>query len=140
MSRFRADAMKPPVRAEHEQDTDFSRSSTQFKRLAELLDYCRQQQRTLTYLEAADAIGVQPPHRIHQLTGLLEALMEYDQKKHLPLRAALVVSRARESLPAEGFFLKAQALNLMPAVTAEQFHQQCLKRLFCGPRSSENKQ
>lgn len=105
-------------------------SSVQMRRLAEHLDHCCQQRKTVTYLEVADAINVQAPQRIHRLTELLEALMEQDQKNDQPLRAALVVSRARIGLPGKGFFLKAQALGLMPAVIPEEFHQQCLDRLF----------
>ena len=100
------------------------------KRLAEYLDYCRQQHMTATYLEVADAIEAQAPHRIRRVAELLEALMEYDQKQHQPLRAALVVSKIRSGLPGKGFFLKAQSLGLMPAVTAEEFHRQCLSSLF----------
>ena len=110
-----------------------NRSSAQLKRLADHLDYCRQQHKTVTYLEVADAIDVQAPHRIHRLTELLEALMEHDQKYQQPLRAALVVSRSGTGLPAQGFFLKAQALGLMPTVIAEEFHQQCLNHLFDSP-------
>ena len=139
MSCFRAKADTPLAPAQHNQQADFNRTAAQFERLAEHLDHCRQQHKTVTYLEAADAIDIQPPNRIHQLADLLEALMEHDQKHHLPLRAALVVSRAPKSrpLPAEGFFLKARALDLMSTVTAEAFHQQCLKRLFDGPASPE---
>jgi hypothetical protein len=104
-----------------------------FKSLTAYLDYCRQQHKTATYLEVADAIDVQAPHRIRRVAELLEALMEHDQKHHQPLRAALVVSKIRTGLPGKGFFLKAQALGLMPAVTAEEFHQQCLSSLFDGP-------
>ena len=104
----------------------------QFKHLVEHLECCRQQHKTVTYLEVANAIDILAPQRIHQVTELLEALMEHDQKHDQPMRAALVVSRSGAGLPAEGFFLKAQALGLMPAVTAEEFHQQCLSRLFAG--------
>lgn len=103
------------------------------KHLAEYLDCCRQQRMTATYLEVADATDVQAPHRIRRVAELLEALMEYDQKHHQPLRAALVVSKTRSGLPGKGFFLKAQALGLMSAVTAEEFHLQCLSRLFEPP-------
>jgi hypothetical protein len=111
---------------EQSQDADL-------KRLVEYLDHCRQQRMTATYLDVADAIDVQAPHRIRRVADLLEALMEYDQKHHQPLRAALVVSKTRSGLPGKGFFLKAQALALMPAVTAEEFHQQCLSSLFDRP-------
>ena len=123
MIRVPTTAIEPSDLAKQCQETDF-------KRLVEYLDSCRQQQMTATYLEVADAIDVRAPHRIRRIAELLEALMEHDQKHHLPLRAALVVSKIRAGLPGKGFFLKAQALGLMSAVTAEEFHQQCLNNLF----------
>ena len=118
------------------QNAQLDQSSAQLTRLTEYLDYCRQQRKTATYLEVADAIGIQPPQRIHQLTQLLETLMESDHVHHQPLRAALVVSRNRAALPGEGFFIKAQALGLMDNLSAEEFHRQCLKQLFDGPAST----
>jgi hypothetical protein len=120
----------------HRQEPDLNSRSAQFKRLAEYLDHCRQQRKTVTYLQVADAIDILAPHRIRRLAELLEALMEYDHKHNHPLRAALVVSRNRAGLPAEGFFLKAQALSLMPVVNAEEFHQLCLNHLFDEPAST----
>ena len=115
---------------EQKVDAVLNRTSAQLKRLAEHLNYCRQQRKTATYIEVADAIDIEAPQRIHRLTGLLEALMEHDHKHNQPLRAALVVSRSGTSLPGKGFFLKAQALGLTPAVSDEKFHQQCLNCLF----------
>ncbi len=112
------------------QSGDVNRREAQFTRLIKHLDCCRQQQQTATYLDVADAVGIKAPQRIHQLTELLEALMEHDQRHSQPQRAALVVSRSGTRLPADGFFLKAKALGLMQSTTAERFHQQCLKRLF----------
>ena len=106
--------------------------SVQLKRIAEHLVNCCQQKKTITYLEVAEAVDIQAPHRIHRVTKLLEALMELDQKHDQPLRAALVVSRSVPNLPGEGFFLKAQELGLMNGVSASEFHQQCLNRLFDG--------
>lgn len=106
------------------QDTDH------LNRLAQHLDLCRQNRKTITYLEAADAIGVLAPQRIHQVTQLLEILIERDQKADNPIRAALVVSRNRTGLPGEGFFLKAKELGLMSDNTAQEFHQYCLDSLF----------
>ena len=123
MTRVPMPVVEPSESAEQWQETDF-------KRLAEYLDDCRQQHMTATYLEVAEAIDVQAPHRIRRVAELLEALMEHDQKHHQPLRAALVVSKIRSGLPGKGFFLKAQALGMMPAITAEEFHQQCLSSLF----------
>lgn len=131
MNGLKIEFVEPSVPAEHGQEANHT--SAQFKRLAEYLDDCRRQHMNVTYLEAADAIEIQAPHRIHRLTVLLEELMEYDQEHGHPLRAALVVSRAQSRLPAEGFFLKAQSLGLMSGIIAEEFHQQCLKRLFDSP-------
>ena len=122
--------MENLVPNEHQTDADSKLDSVQLKRIAEHLDYCRQQKMTITYLQVADAIDIQAPHRIHRVTQLLEALMELDQKHDQPLRAALVVSRIGAGLPGEGFFLKAQELGLMTGVVANEFHQQCLNRLF----------
>ena len=112
------------------QDENIKPSSDQFKRLAEHLDECRAHKKTITYLEAADAIGVAAPLRIHQITQLLEKLIEHDHKLEQPIRAALVVSRDNTGLPGDGFFLKAKELGLMRDMTAENFHQHFLDRLF----------
>jgi hypothetical protein len=114
------------------QGDDVNSRKAQFTRLIKHLDYCRQQQQTITYIDLADTIGIKAPQRIHQLTELLEALMEHDQAHSQTQRAALVLSRSGTRLPADGFFSKAKALGLMPTGTAEQFHQQCLKKLFDG--------
>lgn len=66
---------------------------------------------TLTYHQAARGIGLRPPHVIHSVTGLLEALMDDDAAAGRPFIAALVVSRARDGLPALGFFETARRLG-----------------------------
>ncbi len=66
---------------------------------------------TLTYHEAALGIGLAPPHVIHSVSVLLEALMDQDAAHGRPFIAALVVSRAREDLPALGFFEAAARLG-----------------------------
>jgi predicted RNA methylase len=55
---------------------------------------------TMTYHEAAGSVGLAPPHVIHSVTQLLEALMEEDAEAGHPFIAALVVSRAGDGLPA----------------------------------------
>lgn len=65
----------------------------------------------LTYHEAARGIGLTPPHVIHSVTQLLEELMEEDAAAGHPFIAALVVSRARDGLPAPGFFQTAARLD-----------------------------
>jgi len=66
---------------------------------------------TLTYHQAARGLGLTPPHVIHSMTQLLEALMEEDADAGHPFIAALVVSRARDGLPALGFFEAARRLG-----------------------------
>ena len=102
----------------------------QLNRLVGYLESCRQQNKLVTYIEVADAVDMPAPRRIHKVTLLLEALMEYDCINSLPQRAALVVSRNRSRLPANGFFLKAQALGLIQENNEIEFHQQCLRDLF----------
>ena len=102
----------------------------QLQRLAAVLEQARRQRKTLTYLQAAEAIHLRPPYRIHQLTELLERLMEQDAEAGRPLRAALVISRARAGLPADGFFDKAKLLGVFDGVEFTRFHQACLARVF----------
>jgi hypothetical protein len=66
---------------------------------------------TITYHEAARSIGLTPPHVIHSVSRLLEGLMEEDAAAGHPFIAALVVSRARDGLPAPGFFQTAARLG-----------------------------
>lgn len=66
---------------------------------------------TITYHQAARGVGLEPPHVIHSVTQLLEALMDEDAEAGHPFIAALVVSRARDGLPALGFFEAAARLG-----------------------------
>jgi hypothetical protein len=66
---------------------------------------------TVTYHQAARGIGLTPPHLIHSVTTLLEGLMDEDAAHGRPFIAALVVSRARDGLPALGFFEAAARLG-----------------------------
>jgi len=98
--------------------------------LSRILEQTRLQYSTLTYVQAADAVPVPAPYRIHTLTMLLEALMDRDAADQKPLRAALVISRRRNGLPADGFFIKAEALGLFDGTDPGQFHQRCLDALY----------
>jgi hypothetical protein len=62
----------------------------------------------ITYQALAKALGLAPPNTIRQLTVALESLIEEDAAAARPLLAALVVSKARDGLPAPGFFECAQ--------------------------------
>jgi len=58
----------------------------------------------ITYQALAKALHLSPPNTIHQLTVALECLIEEDAAAARPLIAALVISKARDGLPAPGFF------------------------------------
>ena len=66
----------------------------------------------ITYNVLAETANMTGPHKIHRLTSWLEQLMAEDQHNDRPLRAAVVISKARGGLPAPGFFDKAKELGL----------------------------
>ena len=66
----------------------------------------------ITYNALAATANMTGPYRIHRLTSWLEQLMAEDQHNDRPLRAAVVISKARGGLPAPGFFDKAKELGL----------------------------
>ena len=63
--------------------------------------------RPITYQALARELQLSPPNTIQQLTEALECLIDEDAAAGHPLIAALVVSRARDGLPAPGFFERA---------------------------------
>ena len=66
---------------------------------------------TITYRDLANALGLQPPNTIHQVTEVLEDLMREDHESGVPALTALVVSKVGNGLPAPGFFQLAHALG-----------------------------
>ena len=84
----------------------------------------------ITYAELADTAGIATPHRIHKLTQWLETLLEDDHRAARPLRAAWVVSRHHEQMPAPGFFMKCQDLDIyngaLRGQQAADFHRRLL--------------
>ncbi len=100
------------------------------ERLGALLDQARVQRRTMTYLEVADALAIEPPHRIHKTTRLVEILLKRDSEAGRPIRAALVVSRARPGRPAPGFFDRAFRLGLHDGTDPDSYHESLLVELF----------
>ena len=81
-------------------------------RASQLLMTVIKDRSVITYNQLATAAGLDGPHRIHRLTGWLEQIMEEDFRCGRPLRAAVVISKARGGLPAPGFFSHAQTLGL----------------------------
>ena len=66
----------------------------------------------ITYNALAATANMTGPHKIRRLTSWLEQLMAEDHHNDRPLRAAVVISKARGGLPAPGFFDKAKELGL----------------------------
>lgn len=66
----------------------------------------------ITYQALATAAQMTGPFKIHRLTLWLEEMMAEDHYCGRPFRAAVVVSKARNGLPAPGFFEKANELGL----------------------------
>ena len=73
-------------------------------RVRAFLENAAKRQIPITYQELAKALQILPPHSIHQVTEILEHLMEEDAAADRPFIAALVISKARGGLPARGFF------------------------------------
>lgn len=87
------------------------------------------QRHCVSYGALAAELGLDGPGRIAQLTARLEALMEQDAARGAPLRAAVVVGRTTNGLPARGFFLKAQELG-MDVSDPAAFHRAQLDALY----------
>lgn len=99
-------------------------------RLRAVLEQARLERRTVTYLQAADAVGIEPPQRIHKLSRLVEILLKEDVEAGMPPLAALVVSRIRGGLPAPGFFDRAARLGIFEGVDPARFHSELLSSLY----------
>lgn len=103
--------------------------------VAAVLEEQRRRQKTLTYLQLADAVAMPGPCRIHKTTRLLERLLKQDLAAGRAPRAALVVSRQGTGLPADGFFERARRLGAFDGVDSAAFHAEVLAELFAesGP-------
>ena len=58
----------------------------------------------ITYQMLTIAMDLVPPNTIHRVTVALEHLIEQDADAGQPLIATFVISKARDGLPASGFF------------------------------------
>ena len=110
-------------------------ADTSWQHRAEMaLATAQQAGQTITYAEMADAAKIPNPHRIHKLTEWLENTMRRDHAAGKPLRAALVISRNRDGLPAPGFFLLCGELGLYQGATSGQnavkFHKTTITNLW----------
>ena len=91
-------------------------------------------QQCLNYAALAEAARIPAPHRIHKLTGWLEAVITRDHHPGKPLRPAAGLSRWRNGLPAPGLFSQCRDLGLYDGPSrcdaAAALHQQLLRELF----------
>ena len=87
----------------------------------------------ITYNALAATANMTGPHKIHRLTSWLEQLMAEDHHNNRPLRAAVVISKARGGLPAPGFFDKAKELGLDFETTDRQAsYKSYLQKVYAG--------
>jgi hypothetical protein len=104
------------------------------EKLEHVLRQAAKDRRTLTYFEAARALGLSPPNMIEQAVALLEELMRIDAYAGQPQWACLVVGRARAGLPGPGFFMLARDLKLyhgsLDGEDARVFHEAEKQRCF----------
>ena len=87
-----------------------------------------------TYKELANRLGLEPPQTVHRVVEALETLMHEDVAAGRPMLAALCVSRMRHGIPARGFFLAAQGLEISTGdptgLEARAFHAIELQRVL----------
>lgn len=105
------------------------------ERVDAALDALRASDQTMTYREFADWLSIPGPGRIQTLTRALEATMARDAAAQQPPKAALVVSRHRPGLPAQGFFEHARQLGMMDHEDCTQAHRRWLEALKSQARS-----
>ena len=84
--------------------TDAIHIQTIASQLRKHLQMIAEQRVPTTYQELAKALGLTPPHTIHQVTEALAHLMAEDAATDRPFIAAIAISRVRGGLPARGFF------------------------------------
>lgn len=103
-------------------------------RLETLLIAAARERRLLTYAEVAHCLELKPPHTIHKAIGLIEAMMRCHAATGAPQLASLVVSKARNGMPAAGFFLLLNELGLYNGPpggeVARQFHAGTVERCY----------
>ncbi len=85
-------------------NVDGNTAQTIAPRLREHLRKVAEKRLLVTYQEVAKALRLTLPNTIHQVTEALEHLMTEDAATDRPFIAAIVISKARGSLPALGFF------------------------------------
>jgi hypothetical protein len=77
----------------------------------------------VTYQALAQAMGLRPPNTIRQISEILEVLMAEDAAANRPFISALVISKGRSGLPAQGFFDCARKLGRYAGGDDQGFHR-----------------
>jgi hypothetical protein len=99
---------------------------------AEIMMVIKKESR-ITYNALATAAQMTGPHKIRRLTLWLEEIMAEDYHNGRPFRAAVVISKARNNLPAPGFFEKADELGLrFETATRAQRYKAYLKTVYAS--------
>ena len=75
------------------------------------LEEAANRRRVVTYRDVASVLEAWPPNTIHQVTDILERLMEEDAAANRPFIAAFAVSGTFGHLPRRGFFDSASRLG-----------------------------
>ena len=90
----------------------------------------------ITYHALATAAQMKGPYKIHRLTLWLEEMMAEDHRSGRPFRAAVVISKTRNGMPAPGFFKKAHQLGLkFKAGDRTRQYQAYLQTVYASSRS-----
>ena len=102
--------------------------------LRQLLQQAVERQRTLGYLEVAEALQLHQAPRISRVAALLELLLRQDHAASRPPVAAMVVGK--NGVPRSGFFELLADLNGQPAQAepgaALRLHRQLLAQLYAA--------
>ena len=81
------------------------------ERLRRMLRTQARAQRSITYQDLAELALIPSPHKIHNLTLMLEDMIRVDHAAGRPLLAALAVSKT-SGLPGKGYFQLLAELKL----------------------------
>ena len=107
-------------------------------RIQDILNTAARSGGTVTYRQIAERAGISSPGRIQTVTNTLEDYIRLDHAAGQPLRAAVAISKARDGLPAPGFFQLCSEIGLYfgpdHGPQAILFHAMELRRLHDAMR------
>ena len=108
------------------------------ERIHDILDTTARSGGTVTYRQIAEQADIPSPGRIQTVTSTLEDYIRSDHAAGQPLRAAVAISKARDGLPAPGFFQLCSEIGLYfgpdHGPQAVLFHAMELRRLHDAMR------